>query len=361
MRFFRIYQKSKIKNKVVHLMMMEKFTEPMIRKMNALFPMSQNDFVIYGGPVHKGIELHCFREKNVWLVMNGFLFSQPKYRKFLLAHKKIIIHGLFEAGILHNWANDSELLKKTYVLLFGAYNNPLRMQDCEYNKVICSCAGVINLSRAENKIIEELYHPKGKLFDAFCVHIPLGEWRERQGNTIYVQIGNSASESMGHLALIKMLSKYKAENMKIYVPLSYGNSDFEYIDKVKNLGKEIFGDKFITIHEFMSSEEYNKFIADMDIALFGMKKQQAKGNIDLHLSAGNCVYLYGNSLIAEIYEQEEGCKIKHIEDIESMNFDEFIEWSSEDGKRNSLKVHNFYSNENFINKWKYILDYPMNV
>ncbi len=360
MRFFRIFNNKKIKNKVVHLMMMEKFTEPYVRTINSLFPVGENDFVIYGGPVHKGIELHCLKEKNVWTVMNGYLFGETKYRNFLLSHKKIIIHGLFEAGIIQNWSSDKELLQKTYIFLYGAYPSAERIEDSNYYKIIQNAAGIINIYKTENKLVEELYHPNGKLFDAFYMAAQYSEFKKNKSisnDTLKIQIGNSATESMQHLKIIDLLSKFRNENIEVYAPLSYGNK--EYADIVEAYGKEMLGDKFVSIRGFMPKEKYVDFITHMGIAVFGTQQQQASDNMDINLWSGNCLYLPKESIMAKIYEEEMDCKIKYIEDVKYMSFEQFRLWTEQEGDANSEKILRFYSNENFVNKWKYIFDFPM--
>ncbi|MEY8324148.1 TDP-N-acetylfucosamine:lipid II N-acetylfucosaminyltransferase [Lachnospiraceae bacterium 54-11] len=360
MRFFRLYNPKKIKNKIVHLMMVEKFTESYVRTINKLFPIDENDFVIYGGPVHKGIELHCLKEKNVYTIMNGYLFKRPKYKNFLLKHKKIIIHGLFESGIIDNWSSDVELLEKSYIVLFGAYSSAEKVNDIKYFKIIQNAAGIVNLLKAENKLVEELYHPKGKLFNATYSYV--FEYPDRvikkdeRENILKIQVGNSATKSIEHLKVIDLISRFKDENIEVYVPLAYG--DGEYADIVEDYGKKKLGDKFIAVREFVPEEQFIQFVSTMDIAIFPIQQQQAMGNININIYFGNCVYLSENTVMAEFYENEIGCKIKWVEDIERMDFESFKNWEEEDGKNNSSKITNFYNIDNFKNKWGFVFDFP---
>lgn len=357
MKFYRIYNKKKNAVKPVHLMMMEKFTEPYIRDINRLFAIKDNDFIIYGGPIHKGIELHCFKEKNVWTSMNGGVFQKEKYRNFLLSHKMIIIHGLFEEGIISNWARDQELLSKTYVFLYGAYPSKERVENVNYHYILQNAAGIINIYRSEQKIVEDLYHPKGKMFSAFYLAAPyfgLQNVKRVSQDGVIIQIGNSASESMEHMKLIKMLEKYKKEKIKVYAPLSYGNQ--EYADQVEKYGRKILGDKFIAIRGFMPKQKYIEFVLQINIAIFGTKIQQASDNMDMNLWAGNCLYLYSDSTMAKVYEKEIGCKIKYIENIERTEFEEFKSWKEKEGQLNSERIEKFYSDENFVDKWKLIFN-----
>lgn len=48
--------------------------------------------------------------------------------------------------------------------------------------------------------------------------------------------------------------------------------------KVIIKGKELFGEKFIPLTEFMTFEKYLEFLGSIDIAIFAHKRQQAMGN-----------------------------------------------------------------------------------
>ena len=42
---------------------------------------------------------------------------------------------------------------------------------------------------------------------------------------INILIGNSATETNNHIEVLDLLSKFKNEDIKIYVPLSYGDME----------------------------------------------------------------------------------------------------------------------------------------
>lgn len=44
-------------------------------------------------------------------------------------------------------------------------------------------------------------------------------------------------------------------------------------------GINLFGDNFILLTEFLSPEEYAKILANVDVAIFAHRRQQALGNI----------------------------------------------------------------------------------
>lgn len=89
--------------------------------------------------------------------------------------------------------------------------------------------------------------------------------------------------------MIDMIKKFKSENIKFVCPLSYGN--FEYRDKVIEYGKNILGDKFCPITEYMPQQEYYSLLNKCSVGIFNNNRQQAMGNINVLLRFGAKVYI----------------------------------------------------------------------
>lgn len=54
-----------------------------------------------------------------------------------------------------------------------------------------------------------------------------------------IQLGDSELYTNQHISALHLLSKYKDEKIKLFCPLSYG--DTSYADKVEEEGNRIFG------------------------------------------------------------------------------------------------------------------------
>ncbi len=102
-------------------------------------------------------------------------------------------------------------------------------------------------------------------------------------------VGNSGTKTNRHLELIDDLKVWKDANIRIYLPLSYG--DKEYIEKVKEEYKKAFGDKAVIIDSLMSLEDYLTMLYKMDIGIFNNDRQQALGNIFALMYMGKKVCL----------------------------------------------------------------------
>jgi dTDP-N-acetylfucosamine:lipid II N-acetylfucosaminyltransferase len=162
--------------------------------------------------------------------------------------------------------------------------------------------------------------------------------RNNNNNKINIQIGNSATPENMHFEIFEKLKKYKNENIMIYSPLSYGNK--EYAKKVFLKGKEIFGDKFKPIIEFMSLEDYRKWMKNIDIGIFYNNRQQGVGNVTTLLGMGKKVYLR-NSVSTFLFFKELGFKIYDFNDF---NLDLM---SIEDSKHNIKLMQENFSIERY--------------
>ena len=50
--------------------------------------------------------------------------------------------------------------------------------------------------------------------------------RTSSDKEIIIQVGNSATNTNNHIDVLKTLEKYKCENIKIFLPLAYGEQEY---------------------------------------------------------------------------------------------------------------------------------------
>lgn len=77
---------------------------------------------------------------------------------------------------------------------------------------------------------------------------------------------------------------YKNEDIKIVLPLSYG--DISYAETIETYARTLYGDKVLILRENLGFLDYVKLIKTIDIAIFDYKHQSALGNIMLLLLWG---------------------------------------------------------------------------
>ena len=158
---------------------------------------------------------------------------------------------------------------------------------------------------------------------------------------IYIQIGNSADPSNNHFEIIDLLSKFKSEKIRIYAILSYGDSI--YAQKVNKYGKEIFGDKFVGIFDFMSIDKYWSYIKDIDILIFNHKRQQGLGNITMLSYLEKKVYLRKEISSWSYLTKDLKLELNSFEEIESQDFQEFVTNNAKGNRKKILAT--VFSNE----------------
>jgi len=107
------------------------------------------------------------------------------------------------------------------------------------------------------------------------------------GNNILV--GNSATPTNNHIEVFDLLRTQNLGNRKIICPLSYGNSDYASVIKVR--GRSYFGENFLDLNTFMPYEEYTELIGTCSNVIMNHHRQQATGNIMVMLFLGANVFL----------------------------------------------------------------------
>ncbi|MEH0093542.1 TDP-N-acetylfucosamine:lipid II N-acetylfucosaminyltransferase [Vibrio metschnikovii] len=238
------------------------------------------------------------------------VFSRLKYyfEAIIRMHqaKKIVLHGIFDIKLnfilfLMPW-----LLKKCHWVIWGGdlYVYQLAEKNWKWNlreflrrPVIKNMGHLITYVPGDVKLARQWYGAKGKYHECLMYLsnvvdpdiINAEQVRTEEHARLNILVGNSADPSNNHIELLEKLLPYKEDEIRIFVPLSYG--DQEHAKKVIETGKTWFGDKFVPLTTFMEFDEYLKFLKNIDIAIFNHKRQQAMGNTITLLGMGKTVYM----------------------------------------------------------------------
>lgn len=131
--------------------------------------------------------------------------------------------------------------------------------------------------------------------DFFIPEVPQ---REIDNRFINVIIGNSGDFGNNTLEAFEILKDSLDSNNveKIIVPLSYGTNKL-FIDKVKQKGKAIWGDKFMPLDTFLPLKEYLDVVSNCKVAVYFHERQQASDNVLMQLMYGAKVYMSETSLM----------------------------------------------------------------
>lgn len=265
--------------------------------------------------------------------------------------EKIIYHGLWFEKLLYVIFFQPWLLKKSYHVLWGGDFYFPEKQDFYFmkKKIIKNMGHFITYIRGDYELVKKWYGAKGQYHE--CIMYPSNLFKQYKKdnsnrgkkNYIAIQVGHSATPNNKHMEIFKKLEKYKNEDIVVYSPLSYGEKD--YAEEVSLLGKEIFGEKFKPILDFMPFEKYIEFLSDIDIAIFNHNRQQGMGNIITLLGMGKKVYMRSDITSWEMFG-EIGVKVFDVEDeIDLKPIDEKTRVN------NIETIKSYFSKENLIKQW----------
>lgn len=302
-----------------------------------------------------------------------------KFIKNVYKCDAIIFHALFNLKYLLFFAFQPWLLKKCNWIIWGGdiygHNKDKKtIKDKIYEKLkrgVCLNIGyVTTLTDKDYNLLKEWYGYSGKHFDAkyptpltrIGVEQLLCERRlEKQDSEhrpIKIMIGNSATVSNQHFQAIDFLKQFKNENIKIYLPLSYGMIEnyIEYGDKVITYAQEKLGEeKIIPIRERMDGTNYVDLISQMDVGIFNCNRQQAMGNISILFAVGAKVYIRTDTAMWEHYISR-GNIVYDIDNIPKIEFSEFWRADEKASAKNIDIIQYNTSVELNKRRWGYIFD-----
>ena len=112
------------------------------------------------------------------------------------------------------------------------------------------------------------------------------------------------------------------------------------------MGQRYFGDQFCPVFKHVSREEYNMVLSKTGVAIFGMNRQEASGNIYPLLKSGAKVFLRENNVLLEhcrkqgyfIFSVEKD--LKTIDDLQPLTCEE-MNHNSEVGWKNQVFSEDF--------------------
>jgi len=307
---------------IAHIAVGDKFIEPFIQFIENHFDSKDHLFLISPMALYK-----VKPRSNVVMLDErmGRLRKMAEWSKAMNKADKIILHGLFDIRVINLLCLQPWLLKKCYWVMWGGdlYHYKLRgrgirsdIQEAKRAFVIKRMGHLVTYIKGDYELAQKWYCAKGEYHT--CLMYPSNLYKEyamspKQGDDINILVGNSADPTNSHVEIFEKLKPYKDQNIQIVCPLSYGQ--IEYAERIAELGKELFGDKFTPLIDFMPFEKYLEFLGKIDIAVFAHKRQQAMGNTTTLLGLGKKVYLRSDVTPWEFYSKL-GVKVFDVDGLE---------------------------------------------
>lgn len=342
--------------KILHLFPAEKFTGSFIYFVNE-YSKYKHMFWVYGED-HSDEEKKYLKQENVkYIPRMDIKLNKDMTEKQMKSYDSIILHSLFDYNIIEYLYRHRVLLKKASLYFWGGDIPLVETWKNRFEKkyVVKNARSIITLIPKDYESIKTIYSPKGQKFislypsDQIEILSKLKEREYESNGKINILVGNSATVTNNHRNVMNLLSRFKDDDINIYVPLSYGDND--YAEEVIEYGKRIFGDKLIPIRDFMPLEEYNKFLNIMDVAIFDMVRQQALGNIFSLLYTGCKVYLHPEGKLLDYFRKKDFF-VTETKRISDMSISEFREFSSDKKQHNKLLVLRISDREKLIKIWE---------
>jgi len=334
-----------MQNKILHIMVLDKFLPPFIDFIIKHFDSRSHQFVFIGKPRYdygltKDHPIEWISGKSKYFILISAMYSA----------EKIILHGLWSERILQMLYLQPWLLKKCYWVMWGGDFYFPEKHSWIKKQVIKRMGHFITYIKGDYELVQKWYGAKGAYHE--CFMYPSNLYKEydikpKEHSTINIQLGNSADPTNNHIEIFQNLTKCKDVNIQIFTPLSYGNEAYAKMVILK--GKEHFGEKFIPLTEFMPLEKYLEFLSDIDIAIFAHKRQQAMGNIITLLGLGKKVYMRSDITPWELFKNID---VK-VYDVENINVDT-INDDVKQHNQNRIKEH--FSKENYLRQLSQLLE-----
>lgn len=173
-------------------------------------------------------------------------------------------------------------------------------------------------------------------------------YKKNEKKSTGILLGNSADPSNNHILALDLISHFAKENIKVFIPLSYGGNS-EYIRNVISYGKKIFGDNLIPMTEILPYEQYIQFLKKIDIMLCFHDRQQALGNLWVVLSNGRKVFIK-ESVTTYSFMKKLGLDIYSTLEIDN-NIEKFRHMPIDSSENNNRIVNEIFSRDAMISTW----------
>ena len=333
---------------VVHIFPYKVFTKGFIDFTREKYPIEEHIFIIYGECPNKDFEVAV--DKNVYFTKLPIDIVHKQKFIYIINNAKQIIFNTYNIFVTKLLLKRPLWLRKTYIVFWGfdiycyrerAVGIKKRIWRAIQYWQIRNARAVCVLADKEKQILDSLIpNIKGAKMRAKYLMttdkaklVALINYNKNT-NPCKILVGNSASKSNCHAEILSRLSVFADKNILVYCPLSYG--DTAYRNQITNLGKRLFGKKFIALTEIMPYEDYYKFTNDCIIGLYNNDRQQAMGNITMMFEQGGKVFMRRDTSMWKMFEKQ-GYVFYDIDDVGKLDWEKFIDFSKEN-KINNTRV-----------------------
>lgn len=160
------------------------------------------------------------------------------------------------------------------------------------------------------------------------------DFKSRYGNVIL--LGNSADPSNNHMEILNYLSNFIDKSFCVILTLSYGNQ--EYAKSIIEIGRELLGNRFIPITEYIEPRKYCMLLRQVDVGIMNHNRQQGVGNILALLYLEKKVFMKSTVAPYKLLK-EIGIDIYDERDLLSSTFEELFEFDMSSRSNNRRIIY----------------------
>lgn len=343
------------KFKYIHIFLDEKFIYNFIEMLEENFKIEEHFFFIQNTNLSNKNDIYNNWEKykimklkynNVLVLDDNYNFKLrdnyniiKEIESILHTSKRIIFHsGIISNPVIKYFGEHKDLLKEKSTWIIWGADAYLDANDKRVTEVLKYISVVYTAGNEQYEKVGLKYNMENYSYYDFKVNytyiskekikIMQGLQQEKKKNEcLNILLGHSGSQLGNHKEGIKQLEKFRNENIKIYCPLSYGEKN--YIKSIEEYGCEIFGDKFIPMHDYMSFNNYIEFLSTIDIAVMPFNRGMAVNNIYILLYFGKKVYIKSECDVFKYF-----CKLNYkIENFHNIQNEEIIQFVKNENKQ----------------------------
>lgn len=346
--------------KILHIGMDGGFLRSFIDFVKDEFEFDKHSFLIttekYQKSDYKNVVLS---QRTVFARLRHYALSVIKMHQ----SDKVVLHGLFDTKFVFILFLMPWLLRRCcwvlwggdlYIHHLGEKNWKWKLSEFFRRPVIMNINTITTTVPGDYGLAQKWYGARGSFIQnlMYKSHVCRGTGEEflpkESKGSIYIQVGNSSDPANNHIEVLSFISENQTGLCEIFCPLSYGSDAHKrYVIKT---GKMLFSDRFHPITELMSFDDYNKYLATIDVAIFNHDRQQAMGNIIGLISMGKKVVLKSSITPYEFFtDLELGVYTLADEDI-------FEPIDVAEAQKNIAIARNYFTLERLKMNWTEVFD-----
>lgn len=351
--------------KNLHFFNFEKFTIDYINNINTCFPENENQFIVFSNQIKDSEKELLQKFPNVTLFSDRNSFN---LKNIVENSNKIFLHSFECLHIFQILKIIFQLKKPAYWVIWGfdLYIYQERYKSLKYfikhilRKIaIKKLSGIIYDVKGEYELAKKWYHTRapyieaGYLPDFSTIDVSPKQKKE----CVYrILVNHSANYRNYHIEVFEKIKQLALplNNYEIIVPLSYSENKPGYKNEVIEKGKQLFGDSFIPIVDYMNIRDYCSLLKTIDFAFFAADRQIATINIEFLLVFGAKVYIR-DDITSWNHFVSLGCKIFSYNNNFPENISELTELEQDNKNNNKEIILQKYSIETFKSEWSKIL------